>query len=578
MLKKLFLRNSKFVVSFFSIIMPLIYLLFSYLYPMYKIIIVAFGYGFGNTGFTISYFINLFHQNQFVQALYFTFQQALITTFLALILGLPAGYFLARYEFPLKNAIQDLITIPFLLPSVVMLLGLVLAFGPNGFVTLFSIKIFGRPLFSLYGTLSGIIIAHLIYNLSVVIRVTETGWRSISAEEEAVAKTLGASHYYYLYKITLPKIISYVKTAVLLVFIYCFNSFAIVLALGEVRYKTLEVLIYENARIRLRFHLAAALTVIQLILNIIIITIYLKQGKNISETEGIPTKKSFFEEFSKKDMKHKMVLLVWIFYMAFILFLSLIPIYAVIKTSFYSVYTNSFTFENYKLLFSQRYEPLLGTSLINVVRNSLIIAVSVTAITLVLSIPIARYLALEKNTTKHLDMSAHKLVEEFLSLIIILPMATSAVSLSLGVALAYKNTKLYNNYVGLLIIIAQTLVAFPFVYRIVFSRYEQLSIEQISVAKTLGGTFLYIFKKIELPHLLPAILTASIFSFAISLGEFGATYFLARTEWTTMSIAVYKLIISRNPGLPSAMASLMIFISFVAFRLISSTEYAELRV
>ena len=558
----------------FSILLPIIYLFLTYIYPMYRILLLSLGYGIQQKALTTKYFLEAITQKQFTQALIFTFEQAIITTIIALILGVPAGYFLARYEFPFKNALQDLLTIPFLLPSVVMLLGLVLAFGPDGFMTRLSISIFGKPFFSLYGTLSGIIIAHLIYNLSVIIRVTETGWISISEEEEAVAKTLGASHTYFLLKVGLPKIINYVKTAALLVFIYCFNSFAMVLALGEVRYKTIEVLTYENARVRLRFHEAAAITIIQLIINIIIITLYLKQGEKIQDEDTVPKKEEFLK-LVRGNIKRKLLFLSWITYLSFVLFLSLIPIYAVFKTSFFSPTTNKFTIENYLLLFSSRYEPLLGTSLIHVVKNSLLIAVSVTFITLIISIPLARYFTLEKVSRKSVGK---QITYRLLSIIIILPMATSAISLSLGVAIAYQQLFFYQINVGLLIIIAQSLVALPFVYRMLVASYEQISSETIHVAKTLGGSNIQIFTKIELPHLLPALLTASVFSFAISLGEFGATYFLARTEWTTMSIAVYKLIISRNIGLPSAMATIMILISFIAFRLISSTQHAELKV
>ena len=563
-----------FRLSFLFLTVSFFFLLFAFFVPLGQVILVAFGYGFGNSGFTLQYFVEIITKKSFLEAVIFTFEQAVWTTIFSLLIGLPVGYFIARYRFPGRGVARDLLTLPFILPSVVMLLGLILAFGSEGFITRFSRELFGSPIISLYGTKSGIILAHTLYNISVVVRITEIGWSSLSREEEQVARTLGASHSQFVLRIALPNMKEYIRTAALLVFLYSFNSFAIVLALGEVRYKTIEVLIYESARVRFKFHQAATLTVYQLIINAAVIYGYL----SLSPSSTPLSEEWYYEKQTLRDQFNSLRSIVrfgiWSFYVFIVLLASLLPIIAVIRTSILIRADQTDLLSNYRILFSNRYDPLLGLPLGQVIRNTIVIASGVVLLSVALALPIARYFSFYS----HVDREPHEKASRLVSMSIILPMATSPVSLSLGLIIAYQFSKFFENNVVFWIITAQTLVALPFVYRLIASRYEQLDPEIIRVARTLGASNRHIFKSIELPFLAKTVIVAAVFSFAISLGEFGATYFFSRIEWTTLAIAVFKLKSARQPGIPSAMAVILILISFISFRAISIGEETELRV
>ena len=566
---------SGFRLSFLFLAVSFLFLLLAFFIPLGQVILVAFGYGFGGNGFTLAYFVEIIEKKSFLEAVIFTFEQALWTTVFSLLIGLPGGYFLARYKFPGKGMVRDLLTLPFILPSVVMLLGLILAFGPDGFVTRFSREVLGSPVISLYGTKSGIILAHTLYNISVVVRITEIGWASLNQQEEQVARTLGASHSQFVLKIALPGMKGYIRTAALLVFLYSFNSFAIVLALGEVRYKTIEVLIYESARVRFKFHQAATLTFYQLVINAAVIYGYLSLSP---ATEPASAEEWYYEKQTLRaqftSLRSIIRLGTWSSYVFVVLLASLLPIIAVIRTSILVRVDQADLLSNYKILFSDRYDPLLGLSLGQVIRNTVLIASGVVLLSVALALPIARYF----NFYNQIDRERHERASRFVSLGIILPMATSPVSLSLGLIVAYQFLDLFENNVVFWIITAQTLVALPFVYRLIASRYEQLDPEVVRVARTLGASNFHIFQSIELPFLTKTVIVAAVFSFAISLGEFGATYFFSRIEWTTLAIAVFKLKSARQPGIPSAMAVILILISFISFRAISIGEETELRV
>ena len=64
--------------------------------------------------------------------LLFTFYQATLSTLFTLLLGLPAAYLFARYDFPSKSLLRALIAVPFMLPTVVVAAGFNALLGPRG--------------------------------------------------------------------------------------------------------------------------------------------------------------------------------------------------------------------------------------------------------------------------------------------------------------------------------------------------------------------------------------------------------------------------------------------------------------
>ena len=76
------------------------------------------------------------------------------------------------------------------------------------------------------------------------------------------------------------------------------------------------------------------------------------------------------------------------------------------------------------------------------------------------------------------------------------------------------------------------------------------------------------FLKVELPLIFGGIIVGAIFAFAMSIAELGATYMLYRPEYTTMTIAVYRFLGSRQFGPAAAMSVLLMLVSMVAFLVI----------
>jgi len=186
----------------------------------------------------------------FLRIIGFTVWQAILSTLLSVLMGLPGAYLLARYDFRGKRLIQALTTVPFVLPSIIVVLGFVRFFGNNGILNRFLMSLFGRtepPLRILY-SLQAILLAHAFYNFPVVVRIVSSLWRRIHPSTEEAARSLGAHGLRLFWRVTLPQILPALLSAAALVFIFCLLSFAIVLVLGGgPRYTTLEVEVYRLA-------------------------------------------------------------------------------------------------------------------------------------------------------------------------------------------------------------------------------------------------------------------------------------------------------------------------------------------
>src|ERR1044071_6561017 len=161
-------------------------------------------------------------------ALRFTFYQAILSTLLTLLLGLPSAYLFARYNFRGKSLLRVLTAVPFMLPTVVVAAGFSALLGPRGLIhTLFPLSSF-----PFIGTLGAILIAHVFYNTTIIIRVVGNALSSLDPKLESAARSLGADSFHVWSNVILPLLRTSLLASSLLVFLFDFTSFGVILLLG----------------------------------------------------------------------------------------------------------------------------------------------------------------------------------------------------------------------------------------------------------------------------------------------------------------------------------------------------------
>jgi thiamine transport system permease protein len=485
--------------------------------------------------------------------LLFTFYQAALSTFLTLLLGLPSAFLFARYEFRGKAALRALTAVPFMLPTVVVASSFSAIFGPRG---LFSLLFPASSFLLQPSPFLLILLAHVFYNTTIVIRVVGNALASLDPKLEQAARSLGANSFGVWWNLTFPLLLPSLLAATLLVFLFDFTSFGVILLLGGSHYATIEVEIYLRVLRLPNLPLAGLLSVIQLICTIIFSIIY-SYFSSRSTTQLAP--RSTIRK--PKKLREK------IFVLSFVLLLTsffLLPLSALPFRSFFRLEADrgqrgdvqyGFTTDYYSELFINRRDSVFYVPPIQATLNSLGYAGTTVLISLLFGFPAA--FALAKPTR----------LEKILDPVIMLPLGSSAVMLGLGFIISY------GKYLAspLVVPFAHTLVALPFVIRTLQPAIASIPQRLRQAASSLGASPWEVWKAIDFPILRKATLAAATFAFTISLGEFGATLLISRPEYPTIPVAIERFLSQPgglNYGQAMAMATILMVLTITSILLI----------
>ena len=159
-----------------------------------------------------------------------------------------------------------------------------------------------------------------------------------------------------------------------------------------------------------------------------------------------------------------------------------------------------------------------------------------------------------------------------------LPLGTSAVTLGFGFIVALNHPPLDLRTSIWLIPIAHTLVAFPFIIRSLTPSLKSIRPQLRQAASMLGASPFQVFRQIDIPIVAHALTVAGIFAFAISLGEFGATTMIARPEYPTIPILIYRFLSrpgATNYGQALALSTILMTITGVGMLFMERFRIAE---
>lgn len=472
--------------------------------------------------------------------LWFTLLQATLSTLLTLIIGLPGAWLFARFTFPGKKVLKLLTTLPFILPTVVVAAGFNALLGPRGWANLGLMALFNlsTPPIEFLNTFWAILTAHVFYNTTIIIRVVSNAWAGQNIRLRHAAAVLGANPWQVFKEVTLPLLRPSILSATLLVFLFNFTSFGVVLMLGGPKYATLEVEIYIQALHLLNLPLAAVLSILQLTFTLGI-TIGYNRLSGLREFAIAPRSQKVGLR-KPKTLVERLVVLILIICLFSLL---VAPLTSLVLRSFVKLEANrgergeiqrGFTLRYYRELSVNRRGSLFYVPPIAAARNSFLFALITIGITLFLGLLVAY--ALKQRTP----------LNQFLDPLLMLPLGASAITLGLGFIIVFNRPPFSNLDFPILLPIAHSLVALPFVVRTLGPALQNIPNSLRNAARVLGAPPLRVWREIDLPLIAPSILVGMIFALTISLGEFGATTFLSRPEYPTLPIAIFRYI--SQPG------------------------------
>ncbi len=498
--------------------------------------------------FSFSLLCSTFKDAYYLRIMAFTLFQALCSTFLSLLIGLPGAYFMTVYKFPGKKILNALYKVPFVLPSILVVLGFVIFYGNSGFLNkaLMSIFKLQNPPIKILYSFASVLLAHSFYNFPVVTSIVGNYWQKMDSSCESAATTLGSGKFKVFCTVTLPRLVPAILSASSLVFLFCFTSFAIILVLGGgPSLTTVEVEIYRLARISMNAQKACALSLFSMLIAIVVMLMYSIAQKqqnhgeqlagSVSRVEKNPC--GFFQNFTL------------IVYIVLSLLFILCPILSIVARSFLGSATRSsslvFSTAAYAKLFAK------GTTSLNAVLTSLAVAVISSVLATVIALRICTHIVNAKKTGIIGDI------------VVMLPMVTSSVIVGLSYFVVSKYLKFIPPYI--LVVLSHCVITMPFVVRTILPVYRKIPVNLANASRTMGYNERETFSKIIKPILKPAMITGTVFSFAMSMGELNATLLLGSGSIQTIPMQIYRLIGAYNYQGACALGVVLIIVCCIVF-------------
>ena len=367
---------------------------------------------------------------------------------------------------------------------------------------------------------------------------------------------LGAAPFTVFTRVTLPLLRPALAGSAMLVFMFCFSSFGVVLILGGPGYTTIEVEIYRQAAHLFNLPVAAVLSLIQILFTFVIMWFYTlvqrRASALIPEAESRDLKTP--ETLGQKVMITGCIL--------FIVFFCGLPMAALV---FKSLWLNGGpTLIFYRQIFLNVTDSIFYVSPGTAMSNSLVFALATLGLALVVGMSAAG-----------LIRSSGRRGGAFLEPLFMLPLSTSAVTLGFGIIITLDKPPLNLRTSPFLIPAAHTLVAFPFVVRAVLPAIKAIPPSLKEAAAVLGASRYRSWMLVDLPIIARAVAAGAIFAFTMSLGEFGATLFVSRPEFSTMPMAIYRFLGQpgiMNHGQAMAVSSLLMAVTAAGFMMIEKVR------
>ncbi|NLN70428.1 MAG: iron ABC transporter permease [Chloroflexi bacterium] len=502
----------------------------------------------------------------------FTIGQATLSTLLTLIIGLPGAWLFTYFDFPGKRFFKTLTTLPFILPTVVVAAGFNAFLGPRGWVNLALISQFNlaAPPIQFLNTFSAILIAHVFYNTTIVLRVVSNAWSGQNLRLQHAAQVLGASPWRTFTEVTLPQLKPAILAATFLVFLFNFTSFGVVLMLGGPQFATLEVEIYTQALYLLNLPLASILSILQLLCTLLI-TLGHNRVSGLGDLVSSPPARGITPRKPGKALERVVLFVI----LAALFVLLVAPLASLAARSFVKLeptrgergtIERGLTLQFYRELTVNRRGDLFFVPPIMAARNSFLFALITIGLTLTLGLMVGYA---QQHTT---------ILNKIMDPVLMLPLGASAITLGLGFIIVFNRPPFSTLRFPILLPIAHALVALPFIVRTLAPALKNISPSLRNAARVLGASPLRVWREVDLPLLTPSILISAIFALTISMGEFGASTFLVRPDYPTLPVAIFRYISqpgALNYGQALAMSTILMLVCAAGIFAIEKLQKSE---
>ncbi|MCY4462079.1 MAG: thiamine/thiamine pyrophosphate ABC transporter permease ThiP [Albidovulum sp.] len=463
-----------------------------------------------------------------IAALRFTLLQATLSAAISVGLAIPVARAIFRRRFWGRELLISVLGAPFLLPVIVAVIGLLAVWGRSGWISS-ALTMSGFERISIYG-LSGVLLAHVFFNLPLATRMILQAWTRIPANHFRIAEQVGMTPRDVFRHLEIPMLRAVVPGAFLIIALICASSFAVVLALGGgPRATTLELAIYEAIRFEFNLGRAASLALLQFAMGGAIAIFVFAGNRDIGFGGGARV------DFQRWRSKDKLPVAADILAIGLLFVLLGLPLVAILLDG----------------------APKLATlpgEVWPALKNSILISLSSTAISIILGLALSARIA----TLSRLPARA---VEVFSML------ALSASPLVIGTGLFLLLRPFVNPFDMALPVTAlvNSAMSLPLAVRILVPAQRRIIEVYGPLKESLGVRGWSGFRLVHWPALRsPAGFAAGIAA-ALSMGDLGVVALFAPPEFATLPLVVYRLIGAYRTDQATGAALLLVLASFALY-------------
>ncbi|MDD3982259.1 MAG: iron ABC transporter permease [Spirochaetia bacterium] len=526
-------------------LIPMAFLCVFLFWPLVTTLLRAFmksGNKFDLGALGVSGFEKFFTSALYQRSLRNSFIVGISVTLCSLFIGVPMGYFVARVKIPGKSLLLSLGILPVIMPSFIGAFSWIILLGRQGvlrhFINIVLVPL-GLELPPIYGMFGMIFCMSLTY-YPFVFLLSHGAFSSANALLEDAGMLMGAGRWRVLRTITFPLVIPSIGAAALLVFIRSIGNFGIPAIIGGDQY-VLPTLIYFRVNGFWDLNGASSIAVV----NVLITGAVLWFQKYVVSRREYETISASHVEIQQH--KHPVLRVVAFLYCLVVLLVSLAPQIVIIVMSFFEKWQGllpeGFTLANFSKIPKNSPKELL---------NSLYLSTIATLLTAILGSIIA-YIT-ERRKPKGAGILDMAVMAPF-----ILP--GTVVSVALLSAFSGRSAiPLGGTYT--IIIIAYMVRRTPYVYRSVAASLTQLNPSLEEASTIAGAHWIYTFRRVSVPLILPGIISGSILTFSTLLQELSTTILLYGARTRTVPIQIYGAVADGKMGEASALSVLLLIVVF----------------
>lgn len=480
------------------------------------------------------------------QILKYSGWQALLSALLSILCGVAVARAFFYLRFRGKTVLYKLLVFCWSLPSLVVIFAMIGVWGNAGWLAA-GWRFFGIEWqFPLYG-LSGILLAHLFFNIPLVVKYYLEGLRLIPHAQHKLAAQLGLRGWLHWRVVELPMLRKLLPYLFANVFLVCFTSFPVVLMLGGgPKYSTLEVAIYQAVSFEFDFAKAVMLILVQLGIGIVLqLLMDLTTRMAFQRHHATPqTDSPWLPE--PQGLRRRLYQLYLLVCGAFIL----LPLANVLYHAL-SVPSIGVKLANPTLWHATFYSVIVGV----------ISAVSVIALAMLLGLE-ARRLAYQ----------GHTLRQQILAGASTYPLILPIFLLAVGLFLLLMEVELSTFGLLLLVGLCNGLSLLPFVYRLIYPAMWKAWVDYDKLAQLLGLSGLRRWWIVEKHALIRPLASAFALAFSAGLGSFSVIAFFGSPDFLTLPYLLYQQLGSYRSDDAALTAFILLLCALLPFLFIEQRE------